>query len=106
MPSEAKALGNAWDRLTEGGYSGRQGYDSEVEAYGTRPGRSEARTSVHLRKCICQTAYSGNGLGSTDDNSPDAQERSEWKSFTLRFVAEAGAVMPPSTVTYVALLFV
>jgi hypothetical protein len=31
-----------------------------------------------------QAAWTGNGLGCADDNSPNAQERSEWKSFPLR----------------------
>ena len=35
-------------------------------------------------------------------NGPNAQERSEWKSFTLRFEAEAGGAIPPSTATWVA----
>ena len=37
MPSEAKALGNDRDMLTEGGYLGWLGYDNEAEAYDTRP---------------------------------------------------------------------
>ena len=51
----------------------------EVEAYDTRPVRSEVRTYVHLQKCICQAALSGNGLGRADDNSPDIQEPDEAK---------------------------
>ncbi len=46
----------------------------EAEAYDTRLVRSEARTYVHLPKCICQAAYSGNGLGCADDNSLHIQE--------------------------------
>jgi hypothetical protein len=56
-------------------------------------------TYVHLQSFICQTAHSGNGLGCADDNSPNIQERSEWKSFTLRFEAEAERATSPPTVT-------
>jgi hypothetical protein len=77
MPSEAKAPGNAGDRLTEGGYSGRQGHVLETEAYDTRPRRSEARTNVHLLAFICQAVLSRKGLGCTNDNGPNAQEPDE-----------------------------
>jgi len=43
MPREAKAQGNAWDMLTRGGYSGRQGHVLEAEVYDTRLPRSESQ---------------------------------------------------------------
>jgi hypothetical protein len=48
MPSEAKALGNTTDMLTEGGYQGWLRHDTEVEAYDTGLTLSEARTNVYL----------------------------------------------------------
>jgi len=57
-------------------------------------GLSEVRAKAHLRPFICRAACVGNDAGGADDNSPDAQERSEWKAFTLRSVAEAGAATP------------
>ena len=72
----------------------------EAEAYDTRLVRSEARTYVHLPKCICQAAYAGNGLGRAADNSPNIQERSDAKvSRSAEGEAEAGAATSPSTVT-------
>ena len=41
--------------------------------------RSEDRMKIHLQPYICQAAFSGNGLGCADANSPDTQERSEAK---------------------------
>ncbi len=76
MPREAKAWGNAQDMLTRGGYSGGLGYSIKARALDTRLGRSESQLP---QQYICQVAYSGNGLGRADDNSPNTQERSEGK---------------------------
>jgi hypothetical protein len=52
---------------------------SETEACDTHLKRSEVRASAHLHQCIYQVAYSGNGLGYADDNSPNTQEPDEVK---------------------------
>ena len=71
MPSEAKALGNARDMQTEGGYSGWLRYSIKARALDTRLRRSESQLP---QRYICQAAPSGNGWGGTDDNSPNTQE--------------------------------
>ncbi len=57
--------------LTGIGYSGGLGYSIKARALDTRLGRSESQLP---QQYICQVAYSGNGLGRADDNSPHTQE--------------------------------